>query len=393
MIKGVILMSEIKKDERLGPYVDLFLKINNRISIHDYLLEIVKLIEYCISGKETGLFSRIGFNLDAENITFRPTFFEANCVDLKTFKSEPRHNLEFTGLKSKPLIKFKENQYFVMSWIFLQNKLYEGLIFDFIKTTNLKQEVGINYPDFKSRFSDKIIEKIIFKNIMKHILEDKYSVLHFDSGQKQPDCYYRKGNWVILIEFKDVSFASDAVAKGTYECIKEEINKKICSPKVGVYQLVDQIKLLAESTVNFDSKIPSREKLTIQPILIITDDMFNIPGINKYINDVFMEQIKGINPQFNHICNLVIMDFDFLFNNLNHLKDKTINLQSVLSNYSDYIKGREKQIKARRIRDVDFEKSFISFNEYIGERLKIKKHNKFPETLFKIFDLKHGLPL
>jgi hypothetical protein len=151
--------------------------------------------------------------------------------------------------------------------------------------------------------------------------------------------------------------------------------------------------LLAESTVNFDSKIPSREKLTIQPILIITDDMFNIPGINKYINDVFMEQIKGINPQFNHICNLVIMDFDFLFNNLNHLKDKTINLQSVLSNYSDYIKGREKQIKARRIRDVDFEKSFISFNEYIGERLKIKKHNKFPETLFKIFDLKHGLPL
>jgi hypothetical protein len=392
MIKGIILMSELKKDKQLGPYVDLFLKINNRLSIHDYLFEIVNLIEYCDSGKENGYFSRTGFSLNIEKTTLRPTFFDTNCIDITNFKKDPRYNIEFTGIKSKPLVKYKENQYFVLSWVFLQNKLYEGLIFDFIKTTNLEEEVKINYPNFKSKFSDKIVEKIIFKNVMKFILEDKYNVLHFDSGQKQPDCYYRKGNWVLLIEFKDVSFASEAVAIGTYESIKEEIDKKICSPKIGVYQLVEQIKLLAQSTIKFDDKIPSREKLTIQPVIVITDNMFNIPGINKYINDTFKKEIKEINAQFKLISNLIVLNFDFFFNHMNDMKDKTFNIQHAFDDYNNYIKGREKQLKTGRMRSIDFEKSFISFDTYTRKQLTFKKHHKFIETLFKLFDLKHGLP-
>jgi hypothetical protein len=388
MIKGIVLMSEIKKSE-YGQCVDLFLSKNGRKSIHDYLFDIVKLIEYCDQGKNKGSFSRTGFTINTESLDFVPTFYGNNCVNIESFKDDSRYNIEFTGLKSKPLIKFKDNQFLVSSWVFLQNKLYEGLIFDFVNTINKPE---LTYGKFKSKFSDLIIEKIVFKNVMKYILDTKFSILHFDNGQKEPDCYFRKGNWVLISEFKDVSFASEAIAKSSYEGIKEEIERKICSDKIGVYQLIEQIKILAKSNARYDSEFPQANKLTIQPLLIVTDKIFEMPGVNQFVNTLFRNEVKNISNEFRNISDVVIVNFDFFFNNLNQFKDKKIDLKYELERYINYIRGREKQLKHQRLRAKDFEKLFISFESYFYEQNNVPKHAKYIKTLFEIFDLKYGLP-
>jgi hypothetical protein len=44
---------------------------------------------------------------------------------------------EYSLLKSKPLFKY-ENQYYVLDWNFMPNKIYEGLIFDFHSESGIK---------------------------------------------------------------------------------------------------------------------------------------------------------------------------------------------------------------------------------------------------------------
>ncbi|MES2382122.1 MAG: hypothetical protein V4538_13830 [Bacteroidota bacterium] len=392
MIKGVVLMSELKKEE-LSFYVNKFLEINKRGSIHEYLLEVLQLIIYCTTGDNQSLFSRSGFTLKSDNI---PTFYDSNCMNPEDYHKNEKYKINHDGLKSKPLMKLDELQYIVFHWNFLAKKLYDGLIFDFLHVTGVVAERGLTYANFKSKYSDEIIEKIIFKNVMTYILSAKKNLLHFEEGQGEPDLYYRNKNNVILFEFKDVSFASNAMESSTFEAIRDEIERKICScsdkkPK-GVGQIIRTIEKIIGNQYNFDS-FENMSKWTIYPVIVITDEMFEIPGINRYINTIFTNHIEQYQDKFKKIEDVIIVNLDFLFSYIGKLKKREYNLLELLSGYNKYIKYRQKQLNTVHQRPETWDEIYISFSHYISKKIDLKKDKDLIKIMFEIFDLKYGLPI
>ncbi|MES2654694.1 MAG: hypothetical protein V4620_03845 [Bacteroidota bacterium] len=395
MIKGVVLMSELKKAE-LSFYVNKFLEINKRVSIHEYLLEIMQLIIYCTTGNNQSLFSRSGFTLEGDNI---PTFYDSNCINPEDYHRDEKYKINHNGLKSKPLIKLEESQYLVFHWNFLAKKLYDGLIFDFLNVTGVEEERGLTYPNFKSKYSDKIVEKIIFKNVMTYLLCGKKNLLHFEESQGEPDLYYRNKNNVILFEFKDVSFASSTIDSSTYEAIRDEIEKKIClysdkkgEKSKGVGQMIKFIEKIVNSQYNFDS-FENMSKWTIHPVIVITDEMFEIPGINRYINTIFTNHIEQYRGKFQKIEDVIIVNFDFLFSYIGKIKKGEYKLLELIAGYNKYIKYRQKQFKTVHQRPETWDEIHISFSHYISKKLDLKKDKDLIKIMFEIFDLKYGLPI
>lgn len=397
MLKGIILISELKRSKELSPYVSKFLEINKRVSIHDYAMEIMNLVQYCMNDENQGMFSRTGFTI-LSNSGFIPTFYDSNCIKPSDYIIETRYAINFIGLRSKPLIKFEANQYLVFHWNFLVKKLYEGLIFDFINVSGAEKELGLNYSNFKSKYSDKIIEKIVFKNVMSYSLSGKGRFLHFAEKSAEPDLYFRQNNDVMIFEFKDCSFASDAIETSTFENIREEIERKICTydssgekKAKGIGQLINNIKAIAEGGFDFDSNA-SINKLTIQPVLVVTDAMFEMPGVNHYINKVFRENITPYRDYFNKIEDVTIVNFDFLFTYISEIKRGEYKLQELFSNYTNYIRYREKQYSSTNRRNETFNEVYISLSAYLAKKLTFKKDLNFTKIMFEIFDLTYGLP-
>lgn len=395
MIKGVVLISELKKTE-LSEYVDKFLEINNRPSIQEYLLEIMQLVAYCLDGQSQSMFSRTGFTISGDYI---PTFYDANCMDPEDYRKDERSGINHNGLKSKPIMKFGGAQYLVFHWNYLAKKMYDGLIFDFLKTTGLEAEKGLTYASFKARYSDKIVEKTIFKNVMSHALSGRNRLLHFEEDHGEPDLYYRCKNNVILFEFKDVSFASGTVDLSTFEAIRDEIEKKICfysdtkgAKAKGVGQLIRYIEKMVNGKYSFDS-FEDTSKWILQPVIVVTDDMFEIPGVNRYINTVFRKHIAQYRDKFLKIEDVVIVNFDFLFTYMAQIGKGEYNLSELISGYNKYIKYREKQFRTVHERPETYDEIHSSFSRYIARKLTFKRDKDFVRTLFEIFDLKHGLPL
>lgn len=80
---------------------------------------------------------------------------------------------------------------------------------------------------------------------------------------------------------------------------------------IGIGQLINHIKAISENNFIYDENINLDKKHTIYPILLLSDRLLEIPGINYILNKWLRNNLPEIHK--NLIVNgLVIIDIDTL---------------------------------------------------------------------------------
>ncbi len=261
---------------------------------------------------------------------------------LKSLASaEIEESLDFTNLKNYPIYQINENTFSIIDYFFVVDKFFKSVRFilkeAYNKYHNLKPKDGSFFGFYNTVFS----EEFLMKKVLDEIFHWKYMIKKqvADITDNEPDYYVRHNNRVYLFENKDVLVAAGIKSSVDIEEIKKLLKKKFLEDDmraVGIGQLVKSITQIVENEFSFDDYVNHKKNVTIFPILLVSDRIFEIPGMNYILNQWYLGLVKEklgdyYNPNF--IKDLTFIDMDTLIYWLPHLKKKDSNFRKILEGH------------------------------------------------------------
>ncbi len=224
---------------------------------------------------------------------------------------------DFRNLKESPIFKIEENRYTYFDFLFVVDRFYKGIKFNFKsfynEEKNLKKEDGRFFGFFGEEFSEKYlfhsICNEIFKNNKFYTLEKKSTEQNFE-----PDYYVRSENDIFVFECKDAMIKGDIKESRDLEQLFSKFEEKFISPK-GIKQLSDHIEKIINKNFKFDDYVneENNNSTNIYPILVLCERIYDIHGLNYIFNQYYRKQIVGKygeNYDKERIKDLTIIDID-----------------------------------------------------------------------------------
>lgn len=247
-------------------------------------------------------------------------------------------DIDFKSLRSVPMHKFGYNVYIPVMPLFLIEQIYKGLYF---RLNRINRKLKL-VPDLKSYIGTEFTEKVLFYDVIRNMFKDRYfqrsgiEMEPLSNGRGNPDFYVRNGNKVYIFELKDVLLNSNTLTSQDYGIIEPELREKFYKNSKGhnkgVTQLAQNCKDILSGAIKWDTRYKAH-RVKIWPIIVVTDNIFSIPGFNQILNNWFQEyldtELSGINKD--QIHPLTVISIDTL---LNLSSNDARELDNLLSNYS-----------------------------------------------------------
>ena len=250
-------------------------------------------------------------------------------------------DIDFKSLRSVPMHKIYDNVYIPVMPLFLIEQVYKGLYF---RLSRINRKLKI-VPDLKSYIGTAFTENVLFYKAIRNVFKNRYfqrSGIEMDplsDGRGNPDYYIRNGNKVYIFELKDVLLNSNVLTSQDYSKIEPELREKFFKNSKGhnkgVTQLAHNCKDILSGSIKWDTAYKPR-RVKIWPIIVVTDNIFSIPGFNQILNNWFQEylntEISSINKD--QIQPLTVISLDTL---IYFPKKEVPKMDELLSEYSTHL--------------------------------------------------------
>jgi hypothetical protein len=257
---------------------------------------------------------------------------------------------DFTNLRNYPIYKLDDKTFSIIDFFFVVDKFYKSVKFilkaSFHKHHNLPAKDRTFFEFFNTKFSEDFLMKRILDEIFNKPYFIKKAVV--DNQDNEPDYYVRHNNKIFLIENKDVLIAKSIKSSGDIEKINSVLKSKfleVNNKPIGAGQLITSISQIIDNDFKFDEYVNTKKNLTIYPILLISDRIFEILGINYRLNQWYLEKIiekLGDSYNSNFIKSLTIIDIDTLIYWTPHLKKKDSNFRNIIDDHLKKMNTRKK---------------------------------------------------
>lgn len=303
---------------------------------------------------------------------------------------------DFTNLKNYPLYKIDEHTYSIVDYFFILDKFFKSV--KFILKDSFNTYHGLDPKKdrtFFNFYNKEFFEKFLVKRILNQLFHFKYYIKSSgeDDDKGEPDYYIRHNNRIYLFEVKDVMIAGGVKSSANIDQIEETLKKKFLidgKKQVGIGQLVRSIKEIVDNNFQFDDYVNKKANLTIYPILLVSERIFEIPGINYRLNQWYLELVQeklgeSYNPNF--IKNLTLIDIDTLIYWLPHLEKNNKNFRILLNTHLRLMNTRGKVTATEPSKfDAQIKKNLIEQLSPIS--------NRFPKYAFpreQLLEKYHGV--
>ena len=360
-----------------------FISLNGFANLREYLGSVHYLIKVGSRYEPDDKFLKIFSWIKSSEI---PKHLLNLSFDISEFNLNNEKQIDYRGLREKPLFKSDENEFVILDIDYLNNKIYNGPLFDLYNQTEMAAKTRFKkFPDFKTHISSNVSENIIFKGIMKKLFDGKHVKLHFDDEGKDnyPDCYIRLNKNIFLIEFKDYLFPGKLVDEYSFEMIREHLELKFIKNQKGsnkgISQLVEQIKILSTRQFDFDNF--TNDKIIIHPLIIHTNFTYQMPGINDYLNREFQIRLKSQLPELKYkVEKLVLIDIESFFDFLRIPNMNLNNLRLFLKRYDNILTNRNTHF-LKTVNQSNFVRARSSFDEIYKTIFKKENKTQFGNNL------------
>lgn len=370
--------------------VKSYLEIYNRKAIWNLIMDYMNLVHASFKIQEKSQMHTCLLKTSPE----WESVFQRLAINVDEYKNNSNLHKDFLGIRQKPLIKIDDEHYVVMSWRFLYNSIYIGSLMD------LNEKSGFNnYPTLKSIVGKEVSENVLFKSMLTYAMKKPKCKLHFGENEGEPDGYIRIGKYIFLLEFKDYLVSTEVVAASSFETFKNDLDLKFIQNErgksKGITQLKNQIKTIDEGGFDFDKYEENgikKRNLVIFPIIITTHFMYQIPGVNSYLenrmNDLLVEEnLKGY---FKKVYPVTILDFMLLYKMFIKIHDKDIDLRELIAHYHDKLESTRKKFK-KAPDPVTHMLANAALEELLGKEsfkgVSLYRNKDFAKRLFEAFNL------
>lgn len=295
---------------------------------------------------------------------------------------------DFTALRNHPIYKINEEIFSIIDYFFVVDKFYKSVRFVLKDSFNKKHNLPATDRKFFDFFNTKFSEEYLMKTILDKIFSKKYLVKKVmkTTIENEPDYYVRQQNRVFIFENKDVLIAKAIKSSGDIETILNALKQKFLEyngKPIGIGQLITSINSIVQNDFKFDDYVNSKNNLTIYPILVVSDRIYEIPGINYIFNKWYLSKLKEkLKDKYNpdYIKGLTVIDIDTLIYWLSYLEKKDSNLKDLIDKHLSKM-TTHKKAKGKNYMEVE-----KIVNKNISEQLSPISHRfpeyKFPSELF-----------
>ena len=265
----------------------------------------------------------------------------------------------FLYLRQNPLMRVNENIYFVSYLPFVIDKLYHTLFFDLQSSYH-----EIRKGDFRQYYTKEFSENTLLCGVLNEtyktdITFNKTGIELEKIGQGFIDYYLRENDTVFLFENKDNIFKNSIRYSSDYKEIINYFREKFVEGSSGdsaLNQLSKNIlKLFNGDYATIDSEMDV-QKISIFPVIVVHDYMFNVSGLNYIVNTWFKDIMSNLlknnkitSQQLKQINDVTIVFINDLVINQNYIISGQTSLDMLLK---EYIKRPKEQ-------------SSISFNYFV----------------------------
>lgn len=365
-------------EQNLVGHLNLFYERNNLKSWKEYARCISNLILPLIKESRGGIIQVPNNYVDYNLVV--------SILDkLSSEKYEEKDDFDFTRLRNQPLYKMCDDSYLILSKLFLAEKLFNSLYFEF-KEINDSLGDDLHIDNFKSYIGTHFTEEylcnfILFNSFPNRCVKKTGSMYRAEGfNDSEPDFYARINNKAFLFECKDALFKSSAKVSYNLDMIINEISEKLYytknekgkKKKKAILQLIrNSERLLTES--NIDKNV-NTQKVKIFPIVVVQDKTFCTPGVNWIVNKWFKEELKINYPNLlPHMSSIYIIDIDTLLLIRHRLQSRKIILEHILDNYHKHMLSNDKEINQLSLTDYAYGKLFEQGSDVKGilEDLKV----------------------
>jgi hypothetical protein len=301
-------------------------------------------------------------------------------------------DVDFRNIRSMPILEISDKKYVIMSNLFMVQKIYNGLYFEFKKINDVDFDKKI--LNFRVYFTSYFTEKFLFYNLMDSAYSKRkykrYSGEEIEGNYKflgGPDYYVRNGNRILLFENKDILIASATKNSYSYNEISQILEDKLAKKK-GINQVINNIRYILDKKYPFDNSY--NKSVKIYPIIIVHNSEFNSLGINKFYNNIFKDRLNFISNEgynINYVKDITIINIDILLIFQNSLQSKLFSLHEAIDMYHKSICTPFVN-KTRIGYDKWIEKQNWSFGDFFYNEYIFKKNISFKydvEYLMKEF--------
>ncbi len=384
-IKGIYFFEQLRSNPNTHKFVQQFLIKKQKSNHWHFMLTIANIITHAINNEDKIKKMGFPFNDDYNAI------FDALSIDVNKYNSDEKLQVEYKGIKEKPVIKL-DTGYGILNWNYFYRQLYTGLLFDFYNLTEIKSLKECKTVDSYLSFISRTISHKMFEKIIVASLYQKNMIMVFDNDEIDspscPDCYIRDNNSIYLFEFKD-SLMPVKIAKDlgeTYDELIKDIYLKYGKEDKGVGQIIKQLEIIYNTGFDFD-KIENYEKKQIKlyPIIVYTHSMYSLPGINETLVNKLNELIKNKKYRFTKIYPVVMIDIKFFMDNYDRLMSKKIKLESLIKNYRIHVKKEEIKFE-RKPTPYNAINQYPSFEHY-SSQITVKKSKENMMNLWKLLEI------
>lgn len=381
LIKSIEFFTFLENDVRFKEHLRVFLENYNVPSWQEWIKNILPIILPVLEHNDEA-YSEIILEED-DNLHFRSTFLQLFSVPLE-YKEIP----DFVNIRSNPLIQIDEKTFIVNSKLFLIERIFKSLTFEFSLNINKNVPKEFKIKNFKGLFCDAFSEqtllyKAVSNSFPKSIKFIKFKGEDFKANgySAEPDYYVRFKNKIMLFESKDVILTGEQKQSHNYEVVSNALKEKFLKiekdgsvSNKAILQIIENIERVFNK---FYSKLDTdynEKNIRIYPILVVHDRQFETPALNKLINNWFEEELKErfSAQQIERINKLTMVSIDtFVLFQEHFSKRGDIGLELMIDKYNKFILPIWNEDV--EVRKSNYIKSSISFNKFCEDYFRKNK--------------------
>lgn len=314
---------------------------------------------------------------DQESINFLDSLISENILA----------ESDFIHLRNNPIYKIDDNSYSIVDPYFVMDKFTKSVKFILKESYDNYNKLDKKSSKFFSVMNKRYSEEYLMINLLNRIFNKKYYLKQekIKNSKKEPDFYFRHDKNIFLFEYKDVLIPKEIKSNGDIDEIINVLKEKFLydtknNKDIGIGQLVNHILDISNSEFSFDKGINLNKKNTIYPILLLSDRMFEIPGLNYIMNIWFREKL---NLQISNnliVKNLILMDIDTFIFYEEYFTKKEKNFKAILDEHIEYQNMNCKGYgKSKSEFEKNLEKKVLNKISPLSSRLN---KSMFDENLF-----------
>jgi hypothetical protein len=394
VIKSVEYFKYLESNRNLEMHLSYFLKKHNASSWQDWLNRIIQLIFPMLLNPEKS-FHEIELKKDENE--------QSDIAFINSFALTEDSNFtrkDFIQLRSNPLVKITSNKFMVIFDLFMVEKLFKSIQFQFSLEINKEIPKEFRLKDFRSNHCDNFSERMLLYSILRIVFPKKWfhqsGDMYLENGYTaEPDYYLRFKNKMLLFESKDVVLTGEEKQSGNYFTIKEALKKKFHKveknnsiEKKAILQILNNIqrihdKYYSKMDVDYDL-----DKVEIYPIIVVHDPQFNCLGVNRLVSKWFEEEKENysLGELSKRIKNVTIIDIDTLLHHQERLKTRgEFRLEKLISDYHKTWEFDPRFSKSFNQSLDGNTKAHLSFYEFAEKKLDDPNSNGIPKFIINYF--------